>query len=275
MRDRRGIVLKAFLTQCPPEKRDLLCSLLSESEKTALSHLPDISLSAPLPELSFLDSIHWSWLVPILEKYSRKEQKMLIKTLPINTQKALHKALQLTDSSENISSIGTSFLRQVLTNALHPEPLLPIHLLPPSPLNLLIEIEKKKLIQLIDLLSLYDLASELRQIVETKILQKIYSFLSEDEKLFLKIARGHKEPYPPAHIRLDQWDGSKQTLRLTLHRIGLARLGSALSGQDADLIWYVCHRLDVGRGKTLEKLCSQETMPGIAQWLIEQMKELL
>ena len=183
--------------------------------------------------------------------------------------------MKLNPSSQKLSPTGASFLRQTLLSSLVEKQILPIHLLPPSPLNALLQIEKKKLTQLIDFLSLYDLSSELRQIVETKTLKKIYSFLSEDERAFLKITAGHKEPYPPAHIRLNQWDGTKKSLRLTMHRIGLKRLGSALADQSKDLIWYLCHQLDCGRGKTLEKLCSQEVVPGVADWLAEQMKDLL
>lgn len=277
MRNRREIVLKAFLHKCAPEKRDLLLSFLPDSEKNALEELPDI----PLPKKeSFeldrpLDSIHWSWLIPVLKTYPVKEQKFFLCALHPSAQKNLAKTLHLTLTTEKISAIGTIFLRSTLIQNLCKKDLLPIHLLPPSPLNLLLQIEKKKLIQLIDLLSLFDLSAEIRQIVETKILKKIYSFLSEEEKHFLKMIAGQREPYPAARIRLGKWDGTRASFRLMLHRIGLARLGAALSGQDSDLIWYVCHRLDSGRGKALKKLCKKEAMPHVAEWLAEQMKEFL
>lgn len=275
MRNRRGIVLKAFLVQCPAEKRESLVSHLSMAERDSLSNLPDIDLKEDLPPNYFLEHIHWSWFLPILESYPLREQKLFLRAFNASSQKALCKMLKVTQVTEKIRPIGIAFLRKTLISSVRKEDLLPINHLPPSPLNLLLQVEKKKLTQLIDLLSLFDLSSEIRQIVETKILKKIYSFLSEDEKQFLKAIAGHKEPYPAAQIRLDKWDGTKESLRLTLHRIGLARLGSALSGQDPDLIWYVCHQLDRGRGKALEKLCTKEALPGVAEWLAEQMKELL
>ena len=135
--------------------------------------------------------------------------------------------------------------------------------------------EKKRLIQLIDFLSLYDLFCEIRQVVDTKMLNNIYSCLTKEERKFLKVASHHKEPYPPARFHLENWDGSKQMLRKMLHKLGLARLGSALSGAYPDLIWHISHRLDRGRGKALEKLVLKKAMPGVAKWLAEQLKEFI
>ncbi len=271
----REIVLKSILKASNPEKSDRLLSFLSQTEQAFLVGLPDIHLTRENPSIPTLDQIHWSWFIPILETYDPKDQKFLLKVFPNAMQKSIGKALQITPSPDKISRVGSNFLKETLLNFVFPKELLPIDLLPPSPLNPILQIEKKKLTKLIDYLSLYDLSRELRQIVETKILQKIYSFLTDDEKQFLKIAANQKEPYTTAQIHLDQWDGTKKSFRLTLHRIGLARLGSALSGQDPDLIWYICHQLDRGRGKALEKLCKKEPIPGVADWLAEQMKELI
>ncbi|HSX13932.1 MAG TPA: hypothetical protein VLE96_05890 [Chlamydiales bacterium] len=269
------IVLKAILKTLDSEKSDRLLSFLPDQEKDFLLHLPDIHLTAQAAAVPTLDQIHWSWFIPVFEASAPKDQKVLLKVFPVSAQKSLSKVLQITPATEKMSRMALSYLRQTLLQAVMPQNLLPIGLLPPSPLNLILQIEKKKLTKLIDYLSLYDLSRELRQIVETKILQKIYSFLTDDEKQFLKIAATQKEPYTTAQIHLEKWDGAKESFRLTLHRVGLARLGSALSGQDPDLIWYICHQLDSGRGKALEKLCKKEPIPGVAEWLAEQMKELL
>jgi hypothetical protein len=275
MRRKQDLVLKAILKSLDPEKSDRLLSFLPHNEQESVLHLPDIPLKSEGFIDPCIDQIHWSWFIPILESYQTKDQKVFLKVFPSSMQKSLAKFLQINPSSEKISRLGSNYLKQILLDAILPTELLPVTLLPPSPLNLILQIEKKKLTQLIDYLSLYDLSRELRQIVETKILQKIYSFLTDYEKQFLKIAASQKEPYTTAQIHLDKWDGTKKSFRLTLHRIGLARLGSALSGQDPDLIWYISHQLDKGRGKALEKLCKKESIPGVAEWLAEQMKELI
>lgn len=274
MRKRRDIVLKAFLNRCPQEKRDALIRFLPEVEQEEIANLPDLLIPDEITDNPF-HYIHWSWFLPTLESYPVSEQKKFLRVLNSSSQKNLTRILKINPTNEKISSSGYAFLRQTLLQSIEKDNVLPRDLLPPSPLNALLQMGKKKLTQLIDFLSLYDLSSELRQIVETKILKKIYSFLSEEEIKFIKAISGQKEPYPPAKISLEQWDGTEKTLRLTLHRIGLARFGSALAGQDPDLIWHVCHELDIGRGKALEKLSAKEAMPGVAEWLIEQMKELL
>lgn len=274
MGKRRDLVLKAFLNTCSPEKREALIHFLPDSEQEEIERLPDISIPEEISENPF-EKIHWSWYLPILESYPAAEQKKFLRAVPSSSQRNLTKILKTSPSQEKLSASAYAFLRQVLLENVVPKDLLPLNLLPPSPLNLLLQLGKKKLTLLIDFLSLYDLSVELRQIVETKILKKIYSFLTEDEIRFLKLTAGHKEPYPAAKISLDQWDGTEKSFRMTLHRIGLARFGSALAGQDPDLIWYVCHELDIGRGKALEKLSQKEPMPAVAEWLVQQMKELL
>jgi hypothetical protein len=272
---RPEIFLKAFLDECGEEKKEALLQFLPEEERLRLLKLPPYALPITAPTIPPLDLIHWSWLIPVLQDYELSDQKLFLLALRPKMGQRLAKELEITLPTEHLSPTGVKYLQNILFLNICKTDLLPVEYLPPSPLNLLLKLSKKKLIELIDLLSLYDLAIELRQIVETKILQKIYSFLSEEEKLFLKAIAGHKEPYPAARISLEQWDGSKKSLRGALHRIGLSRLGSALAGQNPDLIWYVCHELDSGRGKALEKLSMQEECPQVAQWLIEKMKEFL
>ena len=153
--------------------------------------------------------------------------------------------------------------------------LLPVDYLPPSPLNKHSEPSKAQLINLIDLLAMHDLAVEIRQIVETKILKKIYSFLSEEQRRFLKLTAARHEVSPPPKIGLDRWDGNEESLRHLLHKKGLARLGSALSGQDPSLAWYVCHLLDIGRGSALFKLCEREGSASAVDTAVRQVEELL
>ncbi len=275
MKSRQEIVLKAFLVAAAPERRESLARHLPDERRAALSEYPDIPLEIEESTESPFDHIHWSWFAPVIQSYPEKEQKLFLRALNPRIQKPLSKTIDLSPSADSISPMGANFLRKTLLDDMQEEEILPIHHLPSSPLNLLLQIEKKKLIQLIDFLSLYDLSYEIRQIVETKILNKIYSCLSDEERQFLKVTSHHKEPYPPVKIHLEKWDGTKGELRRMLHKIGLARLGCALVGQHPDLIWHVCHQLDSGRGKALAKLSQGKPMPGVAKWLSEQLKELV
>ena len=205
------------------------------------------------------------------------EQKLFLSSLSSYAAKNLAKVLILSSYAQEIPKIGKAYLRQILLNSLlgAKNTLIPESCLPATPLKALSALSKTELIRLIDLLSLHDLAAELRQIVETKILKKIYSLLSEEERKFLKGAMAHKDHFVLMKMGLDRWDGSEETFRTLLHRRGLARLGAALSGQDPNLIWHICHRLDIGRGNALFKYCKKEPIHGVSDVIVRQVETLL
>jgi hypothetical protein len=274
------MVLKTLLSRNLPEKRKALEKFLPENERILLGKLPGFSSELHLERFageSVLEKVHWSWFLPTLKTYPEIEQKFFLSALTPYAAKNLAKSLTLSSFSQEISDVGRSYFRQILLNSLigpH-DRLLPPDYLPPTPLKPLLSLTKKELTRLIDFLSLHDLAAEIRQIVETKILKKIYSLLTEEERTFLKNAMAHKEHFILARMGLDRWDGSEEALRTLLHRRGLARFGSALSGQDPDFIWHVCHQLDIGRGTTLFKLCAKEPIHGVTDAIIKQVEELL
>ena len=268
-------LLKSFLMDMPEEKKDSLLAFLPKSRQKKIISAPNITFKIDNTKTSLFDCIHWSWFIPFLESLDSLDRKTFLLAFTPSVQKSIAKHLSITHTPSHTTAFINHFLRNTLIKSVAKTQPLPIHLLPPSGLNLLLKIEKKKLTELIDILSLFDLSAEIRHIVDTKTLKKIYSFLKEDEMLFLQQIAGQKEPYAAAQIQLDKWDGQESSLRKTMHKIGLTRLGSALSGQDDNLIWYVIHRLDIGRGQTLEKLCRQETSSQVATWLIDQLQELL
>ncbi len=274
------MVLKAFLSRCPPDKSRALERFLPEGERLRLEKLPSFAEEVTPESFSngdMLEKVHWSWFLPTLKTYPESEQKLFLSSLSPYAAKNLAKELEISSQTQEMTEVARAFMRQILLQSLvgpH-ERLLPVNYLPPSPLTPLLHLSKKELIALIDSLSIYDLAEELRQIVETKILKKIYSFLSEEEKKLLKTRAAHKEPFVLSRMGLDRWDGTEESFRHLLHRRGLARLGAALSGQDPDFIWILCHRLDIGRGNALFKLCAKEATHGVSDAIIRQIEEIL
>jgi hypothetical protein len=278
------MVLKAHLNQRPLEEREALLRFLSESEQLYLSGLPEPQ-EEELPESrpfgSTLEKVHWSWFLPTLKSFSAREQRLFLSVLSPYAAEQLKISLSLKGSPEEISETAKGFLRQQLLHSLDAprDGLLPLEYLPASSLNRLLALSKKELIRLIDYLALYDLSQEVRQIVETKILKKIYSLLSEEQKNILKQITTHKELNPLPKLGIEKWaeggGGSEESLRIILHRRGLARLSVALSGQDSDLIWMICHQLDIGRGGTLFRLCGKEKISAAAETIFRQIEELL
>lgn len=272
------IILNSFLGQIPEERREGLIRLLPESTENTLKTLGE-PLQIELSPFSFdwlLGFVHYSWLMPTLKLYS-KDAPFFVSALENGRKMNLQTSMEIPASATTLSPFAEDFFRDVLINSLVGEKntLLPLEYLPESELNILTQFSKKEMTQLIDFLSLYDLALEIRQIVETKILKKIYSLLTEDQKKFLKSIMAQKEHPALTKLGLDRWDGNEEVFRHLLHRRGLMRLGIALSREHPDLLWYVCHILDIGRGTALSKSAQKEAKSHLAQAISQNIMELV
>jgi hypothetical protein len=280
MRSAVEMILNAFLSRQPAEKQERLVHFLPDSEQGRLKMLPSFAAAVRVEGFengTLLERVHWSWFLPTLKSYSPQEQILFLSSLDETSAKMLAEEIPCKASKTELTNAGRAYLRKLLLDSVigaHNR-LLPIEYLPPSSLNQLLKLSRNQLIDLIDLLSMHDLALEVRQIVETKILKKIYSLLSEAQQKFLKIVRAKHEVMAPAKLGLDRWDGKEESLRQMLHRRGLARLGLALSRQDGSLGWYICHRLDIGRGSVLFKYSEKEGSVALVAAAVRQVEELL
>jgi hypothetical protein len=274
------MVLKAHLHWCTPEVREALLRFLPDKERQYLANLPNAqedNLPEEISVLQGIEKVHWSWFLPTIKAFSEREQRLFLAVLEPYAAEQIKTLLSLQGPVEEITETAKAFLREQLVCSLVPtrEGILPVNYLPPSPLNHLLSLSKKQLIHLIDSLALYDLAQEVRQIVETKILKKLYSLLSEEQKYLLKHITPHREFNVLPKLGIDKWDGTEESLKIIIHRRGIARLGLALAGQNMDLIWMLCHQLDIGRGGTLFRLCEKEKRSSAADTVQRQIEELL
>ena len=279
MRSAAEMILNAFLSRQPADKQSRLIQFLPDGERESLKQLPSFAAFSyeGFANGGVLERVHWSWFLPTLKSYSPQEQTLFIGALDEGFALSLAAEIPCKSPTHPLLPTGRAYLRQVLLDSLigaH-DRLIPIDFLPPSPLNSLLHLSKKQLIHLIDLLSMNDLAVEIRQIVETKIIKKIYSFLTDDERRFLKQTSAKHELIAQSKMGLDRWDGNEESLRHLLHRRGLARLGLALSVQDPSLGWYACHILDIGRGNALFKFSEHEAVGTSAEAAVRQVAELL
>jgi hypothetical protein len=271
------IILNTFLGRHPSQVRERLLRHLPQSECKRLQNMEPAPPVKSMPAADdLLKQVHWSWFLPTLKSCLPQEQPLFLSVLTSASARALAGEIPCKLLKGEITFMGQSYLKEVLLNSLvgpHGQ-LLPINYLPLSPLNRLLQLSKLELIRLIDLLAMHDLIVEIRQIVETKILKKIYSFLSEDQRQFLKAVTARHELMSSQRTGLDRWDGSAKSLRHLLHKKGLARFSAALCGQNSSLAWYVCHRLDIGRGSALFKLCVGG-IPSAAMDIAERQTEEL
>ncbi len=271
-------LFRLFLENYDKEKK--LVKYLTDSELKKINSLPPFSKTIDTKKFfqdSIIDSVHYSWFIPLLNIYSHKEASLFLLAMKPSYKKALKNLLNLEDIKEELHPTLKEFLRSLLLRSLikKEEALLPIECLFDSKLNILLSLTKKELIKLIDLLSMYDLANELKYIVEQKKLKKIYSYLQPQEKAFLKTIYHQSEPFSSQKLKVEKYCDNKKKLRNVLHVRGLMRLSIALSGENIDLIWYVCHYLDIGRGNYIFKKCKKEKIKNVSDIITSQILTII
>jgi hypothetical protein len=263
-------VLKACLSQRSEEEKIALERFIPDEERLLLQELPPFDSQ---PNKSTSD-IHWTWFLPILKEESREMQNLYLSSLPSHDASRLTESLGLEKAPPKASKIAAEFLYAQLHKNLCEAEVLPSNFLPSSPMNALIQLSKKDLLRLINFLGLFDFAFEFRQIIETKNLKRIYSFLTDELREVLGKISPPKDIKPLPGLGLARWNGTAEELLPMLHRRGLAKLGVALSPDDPDLKWILCHKLDTGRGVSVMKYAGHEQIPN-AEMARGQIVELL
>ncbi len=272
-------VCYAFLQKTPLEQRHALLKHLPEAQAKTLSIAYDFQgdpTSGIAPLEDEITRMHFSWLAPYLRSMPESDIKIFLGCLTDKQQNGLKHSLLFSNHIPAISDLGKVFLRRQLFSLLAAqEELLPISCLPRAPINALLTMSYEELHSLIDLLSMHDLSVEIRQIIDTTKLKRIYAMLSGPQTNFLKTLLYRKEPVVFKKLELTKWDGHTETLASTLEQRGINRLAKALHKEEPSLLWYVAHRLDTDRGVLLMKLCTPLDHPRAAFLLSEQVTDLI
>lgn len=267
--------LEECLRKVTLDRRAALLSYLPKEEKESVESFDRPSFEAKKEAKSILTWVHWSWILETISPFTKEEQKLFLTLLPYKIKNRLAQEIGLPPlPMQPLKKPLRLFLESYLIKALGPN-LLPMEKLPPSSLNHLLFLTKKELIALIDSLAFFDLAIEIKQIVETKILKKIYSFLSDEERRFLLEISHLTPPISAVRMRFEGWDGSKTSFRHLLHRRGLARFSAALSKESEDLCWYMTRLLDSGRGNLILKQMTKEISEEIKEEIVRQIDQAL
>ncbi len=272
--DKRGwMILQVFMNRYNPKAGDALLKFLPQNDRKELL-AQDMRASDLKPifqhPLQLLERIHYSWIKPLLEKFPDRLQPLIISALT-NEQAT---KLGLSSHIPLSPPMRTFFINQ-LYHLLKGEEHLPLEYLPETELSPLGKWNKQQLVNLIDFLGLYDLASEVRHIVNRDYLQNIYSCLSPKQFHYLKVCLHQKQQLVSPKLGIDPTKQDCNRLKQVLHLRGLARLGKALCGQHPDLMWYLAHTLDIGRGVILLKEYQTDAIPKITSILKQQVLNLM
>ncbi|MBM3191293.1 MAG: hypothetical protein FJZ63_01395 [Chlamydiae bacterium] len=271
-------VFKDFLDQ-EPLKSSLL-RFLSPHLVEIVEQSPSLPFHPSQGIASYKDrlqGIHYSWILPLLEPYSDADKYLFLSILDHKQQEPLLQHFDLSKQTSPLSLWAELFLSKHLYELLTQDHknLLPKECLPEDPLNFLLDLSRERLLHLVDLLSLHDLALEMRNIINSSHLMKINALLSQDQKNYLFQLRQRIEPIAFKPMGLNHWNGDESLLKKLLHERGLNRLSKALSFSHLSLLWHLSHKLDIGRASIVKTLFKELKNKKAHTLLVSQVCESL
>ena len=211
----------------------------------------------------WIQDIHYSWFREPLEKAPASFQKVILTALPVNVATALDtSAKRIGQYPETVRQLVLEvFFRYFSSCEPGADVVLPKALLPKSDLGPLLTLSKQELVDIITLLAMFDLADEIRHVVDRKLLQMIVGRLPQKMQRFLRSCMSQKAKLALAPMHIEKIYKDERQFDKKLHHRGLQRLAIALSGQSVDFIWHFLHTLDTGRGNVLMKQINREVQP--------------
>ena len=203
-------------------------------------------------------------------------QKVVISAMPHDIAAALApEENALAHYPEKISAlIIRSFYDTFLVYDPEALSIMPKALMPSTDLDWMLSLSKHDLVELIDLMAMYDLADEVRHVVDRKLLQMIVGRLQQNLQRFLRSCMSQKTKLAMAPLHIEQIYKDEKQFHKILHKRGIQRLSIALSGQSVDFIWHILHTLDTGRGRLLKKQIQHDAQPTTAPAKMQLMVAL-
>ena len=272
-------MLRVLVNQYQPRKPEILLKALPQEEiKAILSQevQPDAIKFVCLSPEEILQKVHYSWLKPEIEKWPSPIREMIVLSLP---EPQISKLLPLCGTSAGMSPSSSSLTKKFMLSQFYAKlgykEILPAACLPISPLSPLIEWKKERLIELLDLLSMYDLVAEVRQMIDKNQVMRLQNALSPLQRIFLRSLLPQKEKVTGTPLKLKDWNGVPQQLQQLLQKRGIARIGKALCGQHPDFLWHLTHILDIGRGNLIASCYSTNSFPGVTPALVQQVVNVM
>ncbi len=276
MNQRETRILKTLLNRYDVKIRNKFLNFLQKEDKAAILAEDDISSNEVAPLLfqrqHVLERMHYSWFKSILKNVPEDLIHLYVSALtPTQINGLKSQKLSLMRLSQPIKL----FVRGQIAHYLDIENILPVEYLPQSEFSFLLDVEKNQMMDIFDFLGLYDLAAEVRKIINPSHLKAIYTSLTPKQFHFLKICMNQKEKIVSPPLGIENLTHDTQQLKQLIHKRGLVRLGKALCGEHKDLVWYIAHNLDTGRGNILLSQYQSTTTPAITSFLQMQVMNVI
>ncbi|MCK4933977.1 MAG: hypothetical protein KAR79_00160 [Simkaniaceae bacterium] len=273
------ISLKYLLSSVGDERKSQLETFLSSDMLKRLEETP-LATANPFEQKKSLEErlsqIHYTWHIPFLSPLSKHDKVYIIAALNPRASEPLSHFFKMENSNITLTTFAKTFAEEILFQKVisDEENYLPIEYLPENPLNLLLDLSKEVLISLIDYLGLYDLSTEIKQLVQVSKIKLLQEMLSQTQMKFLREIKAQKDLFSTTPLGLEKWDGDLDQLKKVLHHRGLNRLAKALYGATPALVWHITRHLDTGRAKVFQKLCRDINNEKAQDALVDQVIHL-
>ena len=170
---------------------------------------------------------------------------------------------------------ASAFFVRKLYDRIKQREILDPNFLPHEELSVLLDLSRQDLIDIVDFLGLYDLADEVRHMVDKKSLQTVYACLDNKKMQFVRMCLHQKSKFSAPKLNLQNWHGDCAELLMMMHQRGLYRLGKALSGSHPHFLWHLLRRFDTGRSALLQKYYAPQASPGVTSSLVQQVTNVM
>lgn len=275
---KKSLYLKLLLNRSQKGAQDPTLKFLPQkSREEALKHSTletKLDLAVVFPA-DYLNKIHYSWLKKALEELPKEEAPYYLSALDKKKRDEVLKIFPLDKEVQESTGFVKGFIQKKWMERLVPPDFVPLPFLPKSELDPLYALNKSELTELISYLGIYDLAHEMKKVVDTKLLKSIYGNLSPKKVEYLKTLLSQKEKISTPKFELKDWNGDIKELENRLHKRGLRRLHLALAKENHSKKWLLTRTLDTGRGQILEESVHEEINPHIISTLTGQVLDTL
>lgn len=274
------IFLRLLVNKYFPERLEQLAKIVPEK---TFQEIKSHNFSEKCPEciLFFVDtwltSCHPSWLEPLISEMTLPLKTVYLSCFP----QPISDYFRAKEEYKDIPSAAPPAepIRQFLLGFLHRKweenhPL-PKELLQENELSSLLVISRQELLEVVDLLAVYDLVDEVRHIVDKKQLQLILNHLSIQQQHYLRLSLRQKTKSVGGAGVVRELMKEPARFSMQLHRRGLQRLAYGLCGMDRDFLWHIMHTFDMPRAKFMMQYVQPEVVPTTTSLVRQDVQQIL
>lgn len=199
----------------------------------------------------WIAAIHYSWIEPFMAKVPESLKPYMASAL---TEAV---AAHLKIKRAFVDPAVVHFFEKELFAQLAGPDILPFSLIPTSELDPLLFMNKARVVHLIDLLGIQDIALDFKKVIDKDLQLRLAALLTPLQKQYLNYVI--KEEIIPLQQSKPGpfWLDHKNPAAL-IHSAGLWRLTRLVGGEEKSWQWYFMHYLDKGRGLQMQKWIEED-----------------